>query len=309
MGSISSKTNIKKRTNNFWKEHKIWHTAEIADDLKIINSFLHKEYALIPEKERVGKGSVFIAKTVSEAAINFLLTSQEVEPLEVIRDIFRFSDPEENNHMKNFAIALLGELVYSSKEYFSGAITQTKVWGDHSSWKVREMSGQVLRKALQKYPEKTITILSDWVHSDNENIRRLAVESLRPLSVIKWLRDPTKNDKILTLLSIVKADPSMYVRKSVGNNLKDLTKYMPEKILDELQVWIQEANVLITDDLASKSKKELGEEIFHLIWTVKHALRWLQKRNPGYHQRIEVILGKNYVLYFDEKRNKRAIRE
>lgn len=30
------------------------------------------------------------------------------------------------------------------------------------------------------------------------------------------------------------------------------------------------------------------------------------KKNPKYHSNLENILGKNYILFFDEKRNKRA---
>ena len=35
-------------------------------------------------------------------------------------------------------------------------------------------------------------------------------------------------------------------------------------------------------------------------------MRWIQKKNPKFHSNLENILGKNYILYFDEKRNKRA---
>jgi hypothetical protein len=30
-----------------------------------------------------------------------------------------------------------------------------------------------------------------------------------------------------------------------------------------------------------------------LIWTIKHAMRWIQKENPKYHSNLEKILGKN----------------
>lgn len=107
-------------------------------------------------------------------------------------------------------------------------------------------------------------------------------------------------------MNIIRADPSEYVRKSVGNNLKDLSKYMPVKILKFTKKWIKDANIIVDDELASRSKKELGEQQFYLIWTIKHGLRWLKERNPEYFPQIQDILGKNYILYFDEKRNKTA---
>ena len=69
---------------------------------------------------------------------------------------------------------------------------------------------------------------------------------------------------------------------------------------------IHSANITVNNDLASKTKLELGEENFYLIWTIKHSMRWLRERNPEYHKRIEKILGQNYLLYFNEKRNRMA---
>ncbi|QEE16402.1 hypothetical protein DSAG12_02232 [Promethearchaeum syntrophicum] len=110
----------------------------------------------------------------------------------------------------------------------------------------------------------------------------------------------------MEILDLLRADPSVYVRKSVGNNLKDLSKYMPEKILKLTKKWVKNANIEVNNELASKSKKERGEKHFYLIWTIKHGLRWLKARNPEYFSQIQEILGKNYILYFDEKKNRTA---
>jgi hypothetical protein len=81
---------------------------------------------------------------------------------------------------------------------------------------------------------------------------------------------------------------------------------MPEKILSLATDWISEAEITVTDNLASKTKGELGATNYYLLWTLKHAFRWLQKRHPAFHPQLAALLGKNYVLYFDEKRNKLA---
>ncbi|MCP4760561.1 MAG: hypothetical protein GY870_02195, partial [archaeon] len=193
-----------------------------------------------------------------------------------------------------------------SKKNLIKALAQVKIWADHKLWEIREMSGYIIRKGLKKFPDTILYSLKTWIISENDNIRRISIESLRPLSDIKWLRDPKKNDPILDILSSLRADPSVYVRKSVGNNLKDLSKYMPIKILELIEKWIHEAQINVVYNLASKSKKELGYENFYLIWTIKHALRWVRARNPEYHKKIEKLMGKNYVLYFDEKKNKLA---
>lgn len=133
--------------------------------------------------------------------------------------------------------------------------------------------------------------MSKWTKNSKENLRRLVSERLRSHSSINWLRDPTKNDKILGILTDLRMDSSLYVRKSVGNNLKDLSKYMPEKILDLMESWIKESKIIVHDKLATEIG--LSKEEKKLIWTMKRATRWLKNRNPEYHPPLEKILGKN----------------
>jgi len=122
------------------------------------------------------------------------------------------------------------------------------------------------------------------------------------------LRDPRKNDKVLKILTSLRKDPSIYVRKPVGNNIKDLSKYMPEKMLDLMEKWIKtqrkETKINIHNELAME--EGLSKEEMQLIWTMKHAMRWIRAKNPELHPRLEKILGKNYILYFDEKKNRLA---
>ena len=94
------------------------------------------------------------------------------------------------------------------------------------------------------------------------------------------------------------------MRKSVGNNLKDLSKYMPDKILDLMDSWIKRAQIKVHDELSDEIG--LSKENKRLIWTIKHAMRWLKDRNPEFHPRLEKILGKNYILYYNEKKNRLA---
>jgi len=95
-------------------------------------------------------------------------------------------------------------------------------------------------------------VLTNWINDKNQNLRRFVAESLRPKAEIKWLRDSNQNDKILDILTKLNSDPSISVRKSVGNNIKDLSKYMSQKIIDLMQTWIKEANIRVHDELATE---------------------------------------------------------
>jgi 3-methyladenine DNA glycosylase AlkC len=309
MVSTSSKKMIAERARIYWHENCIWGTIFTIGDLELIHFYLSNEYQIIPEKERIGKGSVYISKVVAETTIDLLMESERVNPLETINLIFHFPDTDKTFHMKNYAIALLGEYACTSKQAFNDAIVLVKITIDNCEWEVREQCGIVIRKTLKKYPNETLALLEKWIESPSENLRRLSIESTRPMQDIPWLRDSNKNIRIIEMLSKLKTDKSLYVRKSVGNNLKDLTKYMPEEILELMSKWIKEAKIQVTDDLASKYKKEIGEENYNLVWTLKHGLRWLKERNPEFHEKIEQLLGKNYLLYYNEKLNKMAVKK
>ncbi len=79
---------------------------------------------------------------------------------------------------------------------------------------------------------------------------------------------------------------------------------MPEKVLNLMEEWIKHSKIKVHAELATE--RGLSKDQQRLILTIKHAMRWIQKRNPKYHSNLKNILGNNYILYFDEKRNKRA---
>ncbi len=208
--------------------------------------------------------------------------------------------------MQHLAIYIFAEYVFNFPESFSDDDVKELVerWANHDEWQIRESTGEIILSALKKQPKKTLIYLSELAKSDNQNLRRLVPESIRPRSDVKWLRDPTKNGKILEILTILRKDSSIYVRKSVGNNIKDLSKYMPEKTLDLLESWIKLDKIKVHDEIATEIG--LNKEEKQLLWTMKQAMRWIKERNPEFHERLEKILGKNYVLYFNEKKNRLA---
>lgn len=306
--SISSKSAITERTQKFWSEEKLWQSGHTEKAFKQISGFIGKEYEIIPKKERIGKGRVYITKHIVEGCYNLLKDKASIDFINYCTHCFNYAELTDDNYLRNFALILVAKSSTLSKVTLERGLNHIKTnYANHSNWEMREISGYTIREGLKTYPEVTLAILNEWL-TDNPNadVRRLISESLRPMADIRWLRDPKKNDPIIDILIKLKADKSEYVRKSVGNNIKDLSKYMPIKILDLTEKWIKTANISVTDNLASKTKQELGNENYYLVWTIKHGLRWIRERNPEFHNRIEKILGRNYILYFDEKRNRMA---
>jgi len=275
--------------------------------IRFLEKYMEYEYDLIPQKERMRKGSVFIAKCIGEACLTKLQNEKKFEIFSFADKLISCGEREKTRNLYNLGVILLGYHMSSSLQDLCKGFEILPKYVDHPNWEIREMSCFCIRECIKNFRQETISYLQPWVRSENSNIRRLVSESLRPLNDMKWLRDPEENDFLLRFLHELRADPSEYVRKSVGNNLKDLSKYIPVIILDLLSAWIKEARIEVNAGLASMNKTKLGERNYYLIWTMKHALRWVRERNPEYHIRIQGILGENYLLYYNEKHNKLAL--
>lgn len=96
-----------------------------------------------------------------------------------------------------------------------------------------------VRHFLRKDFARAIEVMHGWSLDENPHVRRLASEGCRPR--LPWsfrlenlMVDPTP---VLDILDNLKADDSLYVRKSVANHFNDITKDNPEWVLDQLEGW------------------------------------------------------------------------
>jgi 3-methyladenine DNA glycosylase AlkC len=96
-----------------------------------------------------------------------------------------------------------------------------------------------VRPFLRAEPRRALAIMEDWAVDADEHVRRLASEGTRPR--IPWsfrleaiAADP---DLAAPILERLRADPSLYVRKSVANHLNDVTKAHPQWVIDRLRGW------------------------------------------------------------------------
>ena len=124
------------------------------------------------------------------------------------------------------------------------------------NWRVQE----VLAKSFDEFCksigyEKSLPIIDEWLNHDNPNTRRAVTEGLRIwTSRIYFKENP--NEAIRRIANL-KDDKSEYVRKSVGNALRDISKKFPELIKDELNTWkLENKEINQVYKLASKFIKE-----------------------------------------------------
>ena len=126
-----------------------------------------------------------------------------------------------------------------------------------------------IRPFIRRYPDRTMAQMLAWARSDDKNVRRLATEGCRPrlpwgAALADFKNDPTP---ILPILHNLKDDPSEYVRRSVANNLNDISKDHPDLALGVAEGWLTE----------TPTSRKL----------VKHALRGLLKQ--GHPRALELF--------------------
>ena len=108
--------------------------------------------------------------------------------------------------------------------------------------------------------ERMMAQMLAWSKHENEHVRRLASEGSRPalpwaMALPKFKKDPTP---ILPILTQLKDDQSEYVRKSVANNLNDVSKTRPDVVIKMATDWHGENK--------------------HTNWIIKHGCRNLLKQ-------------------------------
>ncbi len=147
------------------------------------------------------------------------------------------------------ATFVLGFIAAESDEAFT--ILKDKVSKDES-WQVQE----ILAKAFDQHCsdigyEKALPVIKEWLKNDNPNVRRAVTEGLRIWTGRPYFKDNPK--EAIKLLSQLKADESEYVRKSVGNALRDISKKHKSLIKAEVATWnLSDKKVNQTYKLASK---------------------------------------------------------
>jgi 3-methyladenine DNA glycosylase AlkC len=99
-----------------------------------------------------------------------------------------------------------------------------------------------IRTFLKMAMSQTIRTMYRWSEDDNEHVRRLSSEGSRPRLPWSFKLDEIIAKPTLTkpILENLKADNSLYVRKSVANHINDISKDSPDYVLQLVKLWDQQ---------------------------------------------------------------------
>jgi 3-methyladenine DNA glycosylase AlkC len=116
-----------------------------------------------------------------------------------------------------------------------------------------------IREFLRDDLHGTLATVTGWAGDENEHVRRLASEGTRPRLPWSFHLPAIAADPSLAapVLEALRADNSLYVRKSVANHLNDVTRAHPDWVLKRVGQW--------------------PRDNAHTAWIVKRALRSLIK--------------------------------
>ena len=136
------------------------------------------------------------------------------------------------NQVRMYSVFLFG---YLSDDNDILTFMRDKVSKD-DNWRVQE----VLAKAFDEYCknkgyENSISVVDEWLSSDNPNTRRAVTEGLRIWTSRPYFKENPQ--EAIKRIAPLKEDASEYVRKSVGNALRDISRKFPELIKEELRTW------------------------------------------------------------------------
>jgi 3-methyladenine DNA glycosylase AlkC len=202
---------------------------------------------LIQRVQKTQHGFLDIQKAADEVADG----QPAEESLRIAKQLFT----SEIYQARSLATFILGRFAANSKEtleFLKRRVSQDK------DWRVQE----ILAKAFDRYCadvgyQQALSVIKEWLADSLPNVRRAVTEGLRI-----WTSRPYFNNHpevAIQLLSQLRNDESEYVRKSVGNALRDISKKHKELIKIELQRWnIANKRVAQTDKLASKFMQNKG---------------------------------------------------
>ena len=104
------------------------------------------------------------------------------------------------------------------------------------NWRVQEMLAKAFDEVCRhRGYEVSLPLIEEWITDDNPNVIRAVTEGLRIWTSRPYFKE---NPSVaIALIAKNKAHESEYLRKSVGNALRDISKKHAELVWQEVERW------------------------------------------------------------------------
>lgn len=201
---------------------------------EILNNILHVEHGF---------------QHIIDGADEIYSANSKEQCFEVALELFR----NDAYQARMLATTILGRLAIEDNDALRFLKEQVST---DKNWRVQEMLAKAFDEICKNRGyEKCFCLIENWLDDDNPNVVRAVTEGLRI-----WTSRPffKENPSLaIALIAKHKAHESEYLRKSVGNALRDISKKHAELIRNEVQQWdlSNPRRILFTYKLAAKLLK------------------------------------------------------
>ena len=185
---------------------------------------------------------------IIDGADEIFSANSKEQCFEVALELFR----NDAYQARMLATTILGRLAIEDNDALRFLKEQVST---DENWRVQEMLAKAFDEICKNRGyEKCFCLIENWLDDDNPNVVRAVTEGLRI-----WTSRPffKENPSLaIALIAKHKAHESEYLRKSVGNALRDISKKHAELIRNEVQQWdLSNPQILFTYKLAAKLLK------------------------------------------------------
>ncbi len=200
---------------------------------EILNNILHVEHGF---------------QHIIDGADEIFSANSKEQCFEVALELFR----NDAYQARMLATTILGRLAIEDNDALRFLKEQVST---DKNWRVQEMLAKAFDEICKNRGyEKCFCLIENWLDDDNPNVVRAVTEGLRI-----WTSRPffKENPSLaIALIAKHKAHESEYLRKSVGNALRDISKKHAELIRNEVQQWdLSNPQTLFNYKLAAKLLK------------------------------------------------------
>ncbi len=194
-------------------------------NLKEIEKMTDIMKSRIPDKKRISFGITYVVIQLGDT----IWKSWEEQNRKLFSKSMKSLWEKADNHKQQAVLLrIMGHYGLSTDFFEVTPYIENAAKSD--DWILREFAPTFLRMYTKADRKAAQAYLLKLVESDNPYIRRLASESLRPVTDLSWIqKEPDYSLKILRKLFNESAE---YPRSSVGNNLSDLARKNPGLVFD-----------------------------------------------------------------------------
>jgi 3-methyladenine DNA glycosylase AlkC len=240
----------------------------ISEGIAQLRELKDEVLSAIPKKKRQSQGITWVVQRISCSIVGSCIGEKQNKDIALTL----FKHMEKDDILMGVPIFMMGE--YGKQhplevfEFFQQVATS-------ENWIVREFAQAGFRMLIQTNREIVHNWLEGAARSENPYLRRFVGETLRPVTVNRWMNKELEYS--LSILRLLFHESHPYPRTSVGNNLSDLSRRNPDMVF-----------TLVRELVAMKDKNS--------YWIAYRACRNLVKNHP---QKVLDLLGVDEYHYKD----------